>query len=67
MWISSGRDHAEAVCAGLFTGLPLEFLWASERCTPRYDPESHELYTLEGLRKVRKKGASEDQASARET
>jgi RNA polymerase II subunit A small phosphatase-like protein len=56
VWTSSTIDYARCIVAELFAGLNLEFLWARERCTRRYDFELQEPYWVKDLRKVKSAG-----------
>ena len=56
VWTSSSRDYAEMVVGRLFDGIALEFVWAHERCTARFDPETHEVYWVKNLKKVKSRG-----------
>ncbi|MDZ7721559.1 MAG: HAD family hydrolase [candidate division KSB1 bacterium] len=57
IWTTGGSDYARQVVEALFGGdYPLEFLWASERCTRKYDAERQQPYVIKNLHKLRKKG-----------
>lgn len=56
VWTASSGSYASRVVSETMHHVPLEFVWASDRCTRRFDPESGEYYTLKKLSKVRKRG-----------
>ena len=56
IWTSAGEEYATCIVAGAMAGRELQFVWANERCTRRYDPERQEEYWVKDLRKVRKRG-----------
>jgi RNA polymerase II subunit A small phosphatase-like protein len=57
VWTASSEDYAAAVVAKLFAGGPApKFVWASDRCTVRSDPDTREMYRLKDLKKVRAQG-----------
>jgi RNA polymerase II subunit A small phosphatase-like protein len=57
VWTSSGSMYAGQVIDRIFPSRDvLEFFWAAERCTVRFDPECQEQYNLKQLKKVRRRG-----------
>lgn len=57
VWTASSEDYAAAMVAKLFEGVgPPEFVWARARCTMKIDPETHEMYRVKDLKKVRTQG-----------
>jgi TFIIF-interacting CTD phosphatase-like protein len=56
VWTSSTADYAQCIVAEVFSDVPLEFLWARERCTRRFDFELQEQYWVKDLKKVKKAG-----------
>lgn len=56
VWTSASRSYAHEICSAIFSGVDLEFLWASERCTVQWDHETGTVCGAKRLRKVRKKG-----------
>lgn len=56
VWTSSTEDYARCIVAELFADLHLEFLWARERCTRRFDLELQEQYWVKNLKKVKSAG-----------
>jgi len=56
VWTSSTLEYAESVVSEVFSESQLEFLWARERCTRRYDLEFREHYWIKDLKKVRRAG-----------
>jgi RNA polymerase II subunit A small phosphatase-like protein len=56
VWTSSGEDYAAIVVGEIFNDVTLEFVWASSRCTQRYDGETRQYYSLKNLKKVQRKG-----------
>lgn len=57
IWTSSGDKYAEAIVKSIVEkhGTP-EFLWGSNKCTPRLNPETFESVPVKNLDKVKKKG-----------
>ena len=59
VWTSSSPGYARAVCDALFDSrLPLEFVWASDRCTPQRDFELDCWTMAKRLKKLRRHGYS---------
>jgi RNA polymerase II subunit A small phosphatase-like protein len=59
VWTSSSRDYANGTISAIFQHPErLEFAWARERCTRRFDPETGESYWIKDLKKVRRLGWS---------
>jgi len=57
VWTSSSPSYAKAVVDRLFPEPDaLAFLWASDRCTVVFDPESLEHYRTKKLEKLKRKG-----------
>src|SRR5262249_54672810 len=57
VWTSSSAGYAHCVVAQLFAGPDaLRFVWARERCTPRYHPELLDYYWIKNLDKLKRKG-----------
>ena len=57
IWTTGGSEYAQQVFEHLFPeDYPLAFLWASERCTRRYDPDRQQPYVIKNLHKLKKKG-----------
>jgi RNA polymerase II subunit A small phosphatase-like protein len=57
VWTSSTADYAVDVVRELFgNDYPLEFVWARDRCTPRYRPETGTSDWEKNLQKVRRRG-----------
>lgn len=57
VWTSASRGYAMQVVAALFgADYPLSWVWASERCTRRFDPERMTYYWVKDLRKLKRKG-----------
>jgi RNA polymerase II subunit A small phosphatase-like protein len=56
VWTSSTSDYARCLTQRLFVDVPLEFLWARDRCTCRFDAELQDHYWVKDLRKVRRAG-----------
>lgn len=59
IWSAGGSGYVEPTVAFLFdhAGLrPPVFVWSSRRCSRRFDHETHEVYYIKDLKKVRKKG-----------
>ena len=53
VWTSSGEDYAGRVLEHLFTDIAmLKFVWTRQRCTRRFDHETHAEYWLKDLKKV---------------
>jgi len=57
VWTSSSPTYAETVVENIFIGSerPL-FLWARDRCTRRFDPETGDFYWVKNLKKLKRKG-----------
>jgi RNA polymerase II subunit A small phosphatase-like protein len=57
VWSSAGSLYVEPTVELIFADFsaPL-FVWSSNRCTRRFDHESHQEYFIKDLKKVRKKG-----------
>jgi len=58
VWTSASREYAEEVCSFLF-GLrykQLEFIWARDRCTRKFNAEFYEWSWIKDLKKVKKMG-----------
>jgi hypothetical protein len=60
VWTSASRSYALEICSHIFSGVELEFLWASERCTIQRDWDSGSVCGAKHLRKLRRKGYSLD-------
>jgi TFIIF-interacting CTD phosphatase-like protein len=57
VWSSAGRDYVDGVVAAIFPDRSLlNFIWASERCTQRFCPETWEHYWVKDLKKVKRAG-----------
>lgn len=56
VWTSSSGDYAQCIRSAVFGERPLEFLWARDRCTRRFDAEAQEHYWAKDLKKVRRAG-----------
>jgi Dullard-like phosphatase family protein len=57
VWTSASRGYALQVVARLFgADYPLSWVWASERCTRRFDPERMAYDWVKDLRKIKRKG-----------
>ncbi len=59
IWSAGGSGYVEPTVAFLFAhaGLrPPVFVWSSRRCTRKFDHETHEVYYIKDLKKVRNKG-----------
>lgn len=57
VWTSSSPAYARAVCAFLFSDrYPLEFVWASDRCTPTRNFTLDTWSQSKRLSKLRRKG-----------
>lgn len=57
VWTSSDPDYAQEVIQQIFhPSEQLEFVWARERCTLRFDLESRRYYWIKDLKKVRRLG-----------
>jgi RNA polymerase II subunit A small phosphatase-like protein len=59
VWTSSSPAYAQAVCRALFgERIPLEFVWASDRCTPTRDFTLDTWSQAKRLKKLRRRGYS---------
>lgn len=57
VWTSSSPGYAEAICSHVFGARhPLEFVWASDRCTPTRDLERDAWAQSKRLSKLRRLG-----------
>ncbi len=57
VWTSSSPDYATEIVAAIFDEpQSLSFLWASDRCSIRYDLDFYEYYWRKQLKKVKRKG-----------
>jgi RNA polymerase II subunit A small phosphatase-like protein len=57
VWTSSTRLYAEPVVAELFpVGIKPSFVWSRERCTRRFDPDTHDFEWAKNLDKVKRRG-----------
>jgi RNA polymerase II subunit A small phosphatase-like protein len=57
IWTSSSGDYARAICSLLFEDTSrLEFMWARDRCTRKWDWETQEVTYVKHLSKLRKYG-----------
>jgi RNA polymerase II subunit A small phosphatase-like protein len=57
VWTSSTRLYAEPVVADLFpAGIAPSFVWSRERCTRRFDPDTHDFEWSKNLDKVKRRG-----------
>jgi len=56
VWTSSTVTYARCIQTMLFDGVPLEFLWARDRCTLRFDPDWGVHYWAKDLKKVKRAG-----------
>jgi len=56
IWTASTLSYALPVLAALVPRDRLAFVWGRERCTMRYDPETHEYEHLKDLKKLRRRG-----------
>lgn len=62
VWTSSSPAYASAVCAFVFSDrYPLEFVWASDRCTPTRDFTLDSWSQSKRLSKLRRKGYNLEQ------
>jgi RNA polymerase II subunit A small phosphatase-like protein len=60
VWTSSSSGYAEAVIPQLFPRPnALEFVWTSERCVRRFDPEYQNYYWIKDLKKLKKRSPLE--------
>lgn len=57
VWTSSTRLYAEGVVPMIFPAdIPLRFVWSRERCTRRFDSETHDFEWAKNLDKVERRG-----------
>jgi len=56
IWTASTLGYALPVLASLVARERLAFIWGRERCTLRYDPETHEYERLKDLKKLCRRG-----------
>lgn len=57
VWTSSSPLYAEEVVRAVFPDpARLAFVWASDRCTPAYDPETGEHCGQKNLKKIKGRG-----------
>ncbi len=57
VWSSSGAAYAEEIVSRIFPStVELKFLWSSERCTRREEPELGKVVWLKDLKKVKRQG-----------
>ena len=57
VWTSSSPLYAEEVVGAIFPDPSrLVFVWASDRCTPAYDPETGEHCAQKNLKKIKGRG-----------
>jgi TFIIF-interacting CTD phosphatase-like protein len=57
VWTSAGSEYANEVLGRIFPAhVHLEFVWASERCTWRYDHELQKRYSVKDLKNVHRLG-----------
>ena len=56
VWTSSSPDYAAFFVDRFFAGFDLRFVWASDRCTSRFDHDRHTMCALKDFRKLRRKG-----------
>lgn len=57
VWTSSSRSYAECVCENIFPEeMHLDFIWARDRCTPRFQPELQDFEWTKNLGKLKRKG-----------
>lgn len=56
VWTSASKSYALEICSAIFSAVELEFMWASERCTPQWDYETGTLCGAKRLHKVARKG-----------
>jgi RNA polymerase II subunit A small phosphatase-like protein len=57
VWTSSSPAYARAVCPLVFTGPEnLEFVWASDRCTPTRNFENDSWSNAKPLKKLKRRG-----------
>jgi RNA polymerase II subunit A small phosphatase-like protein len=57
VWSSSSPEYAARVVAHIFdSGNEPLFLWARDRCTPRFDPETKDFFWIKDLKKLKRKG-----------
>lgn len=61
VWTSASPGYARGIVKAIFpaSALPI-FVWASDRCTRVYDPESGEYYWRKSLKKVQREGYSKE-------
>jgi carboxy-terminal domain RNA polymerase II polypeptide A small phosphatase len=53
VWTSSGENYASQITAKIFPEDSLKFVWASDRCTLKFDPETHDYVSLKNLKKLK--------------
>lgn len=57
IWTAGNELYANDVVENLFGhDYPLEFVWARNRCTPKFDPENFNYTYQKNLKKVKRKG-----------
>jgi RNA polymerase II subunit A small phosphatase-like protein len=56
VWTASSPDYARFFAARLFAGMALTFVWASDRCTLRFDPDHFVIRSIKDFRKLRREG-----------
>lgn len=57
VWSAGGKDYVEPTVERIFKDLPPPvFVWSSQRCTRRFDPETDEQYFIKDFNKLRKRG-----------
>lgn len=56
VWTASSPDYAQFFAARLFAGVALKFVWASDRCTLRFDPDHFVMRSIKDFRKLRRGG-----------
>jgi TFIIF-interacting CTD phosphatase-like protein len=57
IWTSAGSGYAACIVERIIPQpAALKFIWASERCTRRFDPESHEQFWIKDFKKLKRLG-----------
>lgn len=60
IWSAGGADYVQPLVSQLLEPLAIKpvFVWAAERCTRRYDPETQEEYFIKDFNKLARRGVN---------
>lgn len=56
VWSSASEPYVRVLVDEVFSGRPVEFVWARDRCTQKFDADRQEFYWFKNLQKLKRRG-----------